>query len=237
MSAQSLWERYQAHLVRYNDLGIWLDISRMRFGEDFFTAMTPRVEEAFSRMHELEAGAIANPDENRMVGHYWLRNPALAPTAELRDEIDTTREDIRKFAADIHGGKVTAGSVKFTDVLLIGIGGSALGPQFISQALGTAADAMEVHFLDNTDPDGFDKTFDVIKHLATTLTVVISKSGGTKETRNGMLEAQAKYEAQGLSFAMPSPSPARGASSTRWRRRAAGCAGSQCGTGSAAGPP
>jgi len=201
MSAQSLWERYQAHLVRYNDLGIWLDISRMRFGEDFFTAMTPRVEEAFSRMHELEAGAIANPDENRMVGHYWLRNPALAPTAELRDEIDTTREDIRKFAADIHGGKVTAGSVKFTDVLLIGIGGSALGPQFISQALGTAADAMEVHFLDNTDPDGFDKTFDVIKHLATTLTVVISKSGGTKETRNGMLEAQAKYEAQGLSFA------------------------------------
>ena len=40
MSAQSLWERYQAHLVRYNDLGIWLDISRMRFGEDFFDAMT-----------------------------------------------------------------------------------------------------------------------------------------------------------------------------------------------------
>jgi glucose-6-phosphate isomerase len=152
-------------------------------------------------MDELEAGAIANPDENRMVGHYWLRNPSLAPTAELRDEIDTTRESIRKFAADIHGGKITAGSVKFTDVLLIGIGGSALGPQFISQALGTAGDAMTVHFLDNTDPDGFDKTFAGIDHLATTLTVVISKSGGTKETRNGMLEAQAKYEAQGLSFA------------------------------------
>jgi glucose-6-phosphate isomerase len=201
MSAQSLWERYQAHLVRYNDLGIWLDISRMRFGDDYFTTMTPKAEEAFSRMHELEAGAIANPDENRMVGHYWLRNPSLAPTAELRDEIDTTREAIRKFASDIHDGSVTAGSVKFTDLLLIGIGGSALGPQFISQALGTTADKMKVHFLDNTDPDGFDKTFDGIAHLATTLTVVISKSGGTKETRNGMLEAQAKYEAEGLSFA------------------------------------
>jgi glucose-6-phosphate isomerase len=130
-----------------------------------------------------------------------LRNPSLAPSAELRDEIDTTREDIRKFAADIHTGKITAGSVKFSDVLLVGIGGSALGPQFISQALGTTGDAMRIHFLDNTDPDGFDKTLNEIRSLASTLTVVISKSGGTKETRNGMLEAQAKYESQGLSFA------------------------------------
>ena len=91
MSAQSLWERYQAHLVRYNDLGIWLDISRMRFNDGFFDAMTGKVDEAFVRMKELEAGAIANPDENRMVGHYWLRNPALAPTAGLRDEIETTK--------------------------------------------------------------------------------------------------------------------------------------------------
>jgi len=199
-SPQSLWERYQAHLLRYDDLGIWLDISRMRFGDGFFDEMTGRVEEAFARMSELEAGAIANPDENRMVGHYWLRNPALAPTSEVRDEIETTREEIRHFAADIHGGRITAGSVKFTDVLLIGIGGSALGPQFISEALGTRADAMKVHFLDNTDPDGFEKTFEKIDRLATTLTVVISKSGGTKETRNGMLEAQARYEKQGLSF-------------------------------------
>src|SRR5204862_6132468 len=36
--------------------------------------------------------------------------------------------------------------------------------------------------------------------LAHTLTVVISKSGGTKETRNGMLEAAAAYERAGLNF-------------------------------------
>jgi glucose-6-phosphate isomerase len=200
MSAQSLWERYQEHLVRYNDVGVWLDISRMRFGADFFDSMAGRAEEAFARMEELEAGAIANPDENRMVGHYWLRNPALSPTAELRDEIETVRETILAFAADVHSGKVKAGSVKFTDVLLIGIGGSALGPQFISQALSTPGDAMKMHFFDNTDPDGFDTVFERIPHLATTLTVVISKSGGTKETRNGMLEAQARYEAEGLNF-------------------------------------
>jgi glucose-6-phosphate isomerase len=200
MSAESLWERYQAHLVRYKELGIWLDISRMRFGDDFFDLMSGKAEEAFVRMKELEAGAIANPDENRMVGHYWLRNAALAPTAELRDEIETARKSILEFAADVHAGRVKAGSMKFTDVLLIGIGGSALGPQFISQALRTRGDAMKMHFLDNTDPDGFDTVFDHIPHFANTLTVVISKSGGTKETRNGMLEAQAHYEAEGLNF-------------------------------------
>jgi len=200
MSAHSLWERYQAHLVRYHDLGFWLDISRMRFPDDFFSSMTPKADEAFSRMKELEAGAIANPDENRMVGHYWLRNPILAPSADIRDVIDSTRDNILHFATDIHTGTIKAGSVKFTDVLLIGIGGSALGPQFISQALGSASDPMKMHFMDNTDPDGFDSVFDRIPHLATTLTVVISKSGGTKETRNGMLEAQARYEAEGLSF-------------------------------------
>jgi glucose-6-phosphate isomerase len=200
MASQSLWERYQAHLVRYDDLGIWLDISRMRFGDGFLSAMTPKAEEAFSRMKELESGSIANPDENRMVGHYWLRNPALAPTADLRDEIETTKADIQKFASDVHAGTIPGAGGKFTDVLLVGIGGSALGPQFIAEALGATSDAMKVHFLDNTDPDGFDKTFAKLGNLGTTLTVVISKSGGTKETRNGMVETQARYEAQGLPF-------------------------------------
>ena len=37
-------------------------------------------------------------------------------------------------------------------------------------------------------------------HLGETLTVVISKSGGTKETRNGMVEAAAAYQRAGLKF-------------------------------------
>ena len=50
--------------------------------------MQPRVEKAFTAMRKLEAGAIANPDEKRMVGHYWLRNPRLAPNDELRSAIE-----------------------------------------------------------------------------------------------------------------------------------------------------
>src|SRR6185295_1261706 len=50
-------------------------------------------------------------------------------------------------------------------------------------------------------PDGIDRVFDAIGDgVGRTLTVVISKSGGTKETRNGMIEARLQYERLGLDF-------------------------------------
>ena len=75
MIAPNFWQRFQQYLLTYDDLGFSIDVSRMRFADDFFATMEPRVEAAFASMRELEAGAIANPDENRMVGHYWLRGP------------------------------------------------------------------------------------------------------------------------------------------------------------------
>ena len=202
MASTSLWPRFQKYFLRYDHPEFSIDISRMRFDEKFFAKMAPQVEKAFAAMRELEAGAIANPDENRMVGHYWLRNPNLAPTAELRSGIDETNARIRQFAADVHAGKIAPQSGgKFKHVLLVGIGGSALGPQFIADALGQASDPMDIYFLDNTDPDGFDRVFSRLgEHVTHTLTVVISKSGGTKETRNGMLETAARYEQAGLDF-------------------------------------
>jgi glucose-6-phosphate isomerase len=114
-------------------------------------------------MKELESGAIANPDEKRMVGHYWLRNPALAPTAEARAEIEGTIKRIKSFATDVHAGKIaTENGKRFEHILLIGIGGSALGPQFVADALGSKRDPMDIYFFDNTDPDGFDRVFDKI---------------------------------------------------------------------------
>src|SRR5437867_9322064 len=70
--------------------------------------MQPKIEKAFTAMRELEAGAIANPTENRMVGHYWLRNPLLATTPELRAEIQDTIKRIKRFAEDVHAGKIAA---------------------------------------------------------------------------------------------------------------------------------
>jgi len=202
MSSSSLWQRFQRHFLYYQDLGISLDISRMKFLDDFFQKMQPKIDKAFAAMRALEAGAIANPTEKRMVGHYWLRNAALAPTPEIRTEIERTIKQIKAFATDIHGGKITAENGKpFKHVLLIGIGGSALGPQFVSDALGSRHDPLDIFFFDNTDPDGFDRVFEKMGgKLAQTLVAVVSKSGGTKETRNGMLEAQAKFRENGLQF-------------------------------------
>ena len=203
MACSSLWQRFQRYFLYYRDLDFSLDISRMKFPEDFFEKMQPKIENAFAAMRELEAGAIANPTENRMVGHYWLRNPALAPTPELKAEIQGTINRIKSFAKDVHVGKIAAeNGEQFKHVLLIGIGGSALGPQLVADALESARDPMDIFFFDNTDPDGFDRVFDRIDELLPqTLVVVVSKSGGTKETRNGMLEAEAKFEAKGLQFA------------------------------------
>src|SRR3982751_3354345 len=104
-----LWQRFQNYFLQYDDLGFSLDISRMRFPEEFLDKMQPRVEKAFAAMRDLEAGGIANPDENRMVGHYWLRNSKLAPNAELRSEIENTNAAIKTFAANVHSGKVKGG--------------------------------------------------------------------------------------------------------------------------------
>ena len=162
-TTNSLWERFQKYFVSYADLDFALDISRMRFADDFLAQMTPQAERAFREMAELEKGAIANPDEQRMVGHYWLRDPQLAPNPELRADIEETNARIKKFAADVHRGAITSESQeKFEHLLLIGIGGSALGPQFIADALGSSNDPADIFFFDNTDPDGFDRVFDKI---------------------------------------------------------------------------
>ena len=202
MASSSLWQRFQRYLLCYRDLDFSLDISRMKFSEDFFEKMQPKIEKAFTAMRELEAGAIANPTENRMVGHYWLRNPLLAPTPELRAEIQDTIKRIKRFAEDVHAGKIAAeNGERFKHVLLIGIGGSALGPQLVADALESARDLMDIFFFDNTDPDGFDRIFERLDDLLPqTLVVVVSKSGGTKETRNEMLEAEARFKEKGLQF-------------------------------------
>src|SRR5436309_243897 len=134
LSKQQLWERFNKYYTEFPTIGLALDLSRTSIDDEFFSSMEPRIKKAFSTMAELEKGAIANPDENRMVGHYWLRNPALAPTSDI--EIEATVAAIKKFAAEVHNGSVRGSKGPFKNLLLIGIGGSALGPQFVANALG-----------------------------------------------------------------------------------------------------
>lgn len=201
-SKQQLWERFQKYYTEFPTVGMALDLSRINFADNFFSQMEQRIQSAFLEMDALEAGAIANPDENRMVGHYWLRNPSLAPREEIRREIEETVQRVKDFASIVHSGIIVGKTGTFKNFLLIGIGGSALGPQFLAHALGDVKmDKLRPFYFDNTDPDGMIRVLDTLEgDLGRTLCMVISKSGATKETRNGMLEAKAAYERAGLDF-------------------------------------
>ncbi|MGJ8634173.1 MAG: glucose-6-phosphate isomerase [Luteolibacter sp.] len=193
------WKEYNESLTRYDDLGFSLDLSLMDVTADYKEALSPKIAKAFEDMTALESGEIVNPDEGRMVGHYWLRNADLAPTPEIKAQITEPLKDLRKFAEDIHTGAIRAANGEtFQHILLIGIGGSALGPQLVSQAIGDDA-RMPISFFDNTDPAGMDSTIATLD-LAHTIVLVISKSGGTAETRNGMLEAKAAFDHAGIDF-------------------------------------
>src|ERR1700733_6518478 len=93
------WERFKKYYSEFPEIGLAVDLSRTSVSDEYFASMESRVQKAFTDMDALEKGAIANPDENRMVGHYWLRNPALAPTPEIRNEIEQTLANIKEFAA------------------------------------------------------------------------------------------------------------------------------------------
>ncbi|HEV8542814.1 MAG TPA: glucose-6-phosphate isomerase [Verrucomicrobiae bacterium] len=203
MSEEQLWERFQKFYFEFPSAGLAIDLSRTELDLDYIQKMSPALQSAFAAMDQLEAGAIANPDEKRMVGHYWLRNPALAPNPEIRRAIEQTLSAVKSFAHQVHSGAVQGQRGTLKKLLVVGIGGSALGPEFVAHALGhPGSDPMSVFFFDNTDPDGMDKVLAAIgSDLGRTLTIVISKSGGTKETRNGMVEAERAYQNAGLDFA------------------------------------
>ncbi|RZC06612.1 Glucose-6-phosphate isomerase 1, chloroplastic isoform B [Glycine soja] len=88
---------------------------------------------------------------------------------------------------------------RFSIFYSMGIGGSALGPHFVAEALAPDNPPLKIRFVDNTDPAGVDHQIAQLGlELASTLVIVISKSGGTPETRNGLLEVQKAFREAGL---------------------------------------
>ena len=156
-------------------------------GPDLSGFSQGRMAQALVAMDALEAGAVANADEGRQVGHYWLRSPELAPTPELQQSIRAARDRALALERGDHD-----------HLLIIGIGGSALGPQLLCDALGT--DEVQVHFMDNADPEGVERTLGDIDP-ARTLVLAMSKSGTTAETLGCLRAAQAHWAARGEPFA------------------------------------
>ncbi len=196
------WQRFCNLLWHHESLDMWLDVSRMQLNQPQLDQFEQPFAKAFEAMAAVEAGAVANADENRQVGHYWLRNSALAPDQETAGHISEEVARIQQFGADLLEGKIKApNGSSFSNVLWIGIGGSGLGPVLMIRALQENGKGLPFHFLDNVDPDGMSRLFNAIgPSLPTTLVVVVSKSGGTPEPHIGMVQARHRFELAGCQW-------------------------------------
>ena len=75
---KQLWLRFKKYYSELPKLSLVLDSSRMSFADDWFATLDPKIQSTFDEMAKLEAGAIENPDGNRMVEHSDDRDNILS---------------------------------------------------------------------------------------------------------------------------------------------------------------
>lgn len=132
------------------------------------------------------SGDIINVTENRAVLHTALRAPKgqviKVGNKNINTDIQSVKTKIKKFVKEITSGTRRGFSNKqITDVVNIGIGGSDLGPRFVTEALSFYKNNLKTHFVSNIDGDYL---HDLLKKLnpETTLFIVVSKTFTTNET-------------------------------------------------------
>ncbi|MCJ7617670.1 MAG: glucose-6-phosphate isomerase [Desulfobacterales bacterium] len=191
-------EKHLKYLTKENDRlekfslkhkHIFYDFSRQRVDAKamsllFKLAEARKLKEQFISMMN---GEKVNVSENRAALHTASRNLSgnsiFIDEKDVMPEIIKTRENIREFASEVHNGKIKGSTGRpFKHVVVIGIGGSYLGTEFVSRALEAFADKdIEIHFLSNIDIHNFGNLVATIDP-ETTLWIVISKSYTTAET-------------------------------------------------------
>lgn len=92
------WNRFKRYTLTNDKINLSLDISKVAFQDEDFDLLKEKAVKALNFMQTIEEGDVANPDENRMVGHYWLRNSELAPSPDLKSVIDGALKQIKDFA-------------------------------------------------------------------------------------------------------------------------------------------
>jgi len=196
------WQKFSNYLWFSNELNIWLDISKINFIEEDFQSIDRKFVNVFKALDELENGAISNIDENRQVGHYWLRNSSIAPNDIVKIKIDEEISSIKEFGKEILEGNIlNSKDQKYSDVLWIGIGGSGLGPLLIVDSLKKSCVGLNFSFVDNIDPFLIkEKLIEINDRLSSTLFVIVSKSGGTPEPKISMDIIRKNIEDKGINW-------------------------------------
>ena len=101
----------------------------------------------------------------------------------------------------MHEGLVCTKTGRFREMIHIGIGGSALGPQMLCDALRTNHDPIRINFLDNADPESINSLIERLDdHLDTAIVSVVSKCGFTPTPRYVEQQVEKAYESRGLKY-------------------------------------
>ena len=142
-----------------------IDAQKLTLGDGIKKAVEKSTEEwrASAKIRKLwhkDKSVWTGDDENKWLG--WLDSPARADISDYED-----------FASRVKGQK-------FTDAVVLGMGGSSLGPEVLAETFAKKTGFPKLHVLDSTDPAQV-RTMEASVNIAKTLFIVSSKSGGTTE--------------------------------------------------------
>jgi len=173
--------------------GLTLDYSRNLIRGETLELLTALADSSgvVSRRTAMLGGETINLTEGRAVLHTLLRGTdAGRPLAQTGDVL-AARERMAALVGRVRGGAWRGwGGESIRDVVNIGIGGSHLGPAFVSEALAHLADGTpRCHFVSNVDPRDLDRVLATLDPRRT-LFIVASKSFTTLETRENALSAR-----------------------------------------------
>lgn len=146
--------------------------------------------------------AGARLDQMRLVDALWHRRLDIWPAdahASVANRLGwlTALEFIEPQLPRLHAFAESVRTAGFTDVVLLGMGGSSLAPEVLHRVLGVAPGFPRFRMLDSVDPDAVRSALDA---ATTSLFIVASKSGSTIEPNTMLAEARRRVLTVGLDW-------------------------------------
>ncbi|PTQ66582.1 glucose-6-phosphate isomerase [Pseudomonas sp. GV071] len=184
--------------------GLFLDYSKNLITTETRDLLVALAEEVGLKdaIGEMVNGTLVNASEGRPALHTALRRPVgerlSVNGVNVMPDVHRVLNQMTELVTRIHNGLWRGYTEKpITDVVNIGIGGSFLGPQLVSEALlPYAQQGVRCHYLANIDGSEFHELSEGLK-AETTLFIVSSKSFNTLETLKNAQAARSWYLAQG----------------------------------------
>ncbi|MGN0925939.1 glucose-6-phosphate isomerase [Ectopseudomonas mendocina] len=209
MAGFSMREAFAADSRRFqrfslDSCGLLLDYSKNLIDERGLELLIQLADQAglHQSIAALYNGERVNASEGRAALHTALRSPIgrrlLLDGNDIIPEVHRVLNQVTELVSRIHSGLWRGYSEKpIKEVVNIGIGGSFLGPQLVSEALRPFTQrGVRCHYLANIDGSEF-RELTARLNPETTLFIVSSKSFGTLETLKNTLAARDWYLAMG----------------------------------------